>query len=1245
MATLETDPALAAFDTAIQEPQPREEDPALAAFDQATVDAEQEIEPVKPQADPLAAFDQATTAPEVPLEQHPFVFNVLTDPHLNDDHRQDLIETYYEIYQGAYGIDTNAIDSLKLHGRHSFENYSTLGAKLRENRVETGEIEGTAARIRAVESELARREEAGEQVKAGEDVSRLSVIGQRLKAMFTGDTEAGRAAFQADKSDSTLSQTREELVAELEELRGNRYDELKEEARKQAEYFALDSEGLLENAAAVVGSIGGAIADPINLVPVAKPVQGANFATRAATKGVQFAAINAAANPSLQAAAVDANQQEGFEWQQFAADTGLGFLVGVGFEGLGSASKNVLDRFKVDPAKIEGKSLAEAIDTIAEESGEAAGDVAKIIELEVSKPELKSTIDRLRTAAESTEGQKQRGFSERMKRDPNFDEAEIAANPREYYDPQSNVRGEDAVAAMDDAQLEKTFGNMNPDAPSGQNWSTLAGIERLRRAVARGEDTTPIREELAQRGTTLGQAIQQFAQWKTATPEGLLAMVEDAANAGKRKVPDIAKERGLKLAQRRLEAAEALRQAEARHLDEFTDQTAAAYKQARKQAAQAARDFEGFSRDMTPPAFWKSLSTTVKGNLLTSESLLINVLGNALYYPVRKAKGAVATGLDALWGLASRQRTHAEGAAKTRGELVGAAQGIAEGIDAVLHGGTMDDYLKAEVQHGFRPLRAMMQAFAPSEKGIMPTKANGHVAMGDRAKKLLELLIGAPPETMFRLLQMGDKPFRASATRGAVEEIATLRKLGGRDRQKFLFHPDEASRALAMERGDHAVFMKDGAVGKLLRHVDDMIGKIPVIGKPSQFLGTLVVPYRQFPVNFVMEAVDYAMPAVSIGKSLYQASQGNQREATELMAKAITGLTMYSAAGYLYEKGIVTPQIDFRDRKLKQLSYNFAQPPGTINIDGIERLMRGEDPTYREGDKVMGYEKLGVAGIAMHMESQSRWERKKAFAEGNPAVPSPEWWSKALPIQNLGDIPETAGYLAEATPLLGAGNFIGALTDWENKGDRFVQNMFNATSALAVPNLVTAAFKTQYEHIPEMKGQSNAETFANIWNYKTLQLDDGHPTKVGLLGEKVRRTPKGSNPWVYHLANPIDLRSPETNKQYHFIEKLYKQTGDTAVIPGHPSRRFTDPRDGKEYQLDPENYASYQQHVGRARSALIAEVMDTNFRKASSEEVAKAMRMVYSIGLQQGKASFLEDENTDLMKAAREATAVGFTDQ
>lgn len=1206
------------------------------------------------EVDGVPEFGTMPEIPDVPLEQHPFVVNTLSDPLLNDEQRQSLIERYGETYSSQLGADTDAIDSFKLNFRNAWDNYNTVGATLRRKNlgqpimVEEVAADAAQAQTQQLQKEELAARESGDKKELG-ILRRL--IGSLAQTSVMGSPTIGDA--RAKKTD-TLQQdvdAREALMREEKALQQQtRYVGLLEEARKQGEFAALDSEGFLENVAAFSGSLGGALVDPANAVPLAKPVQGAGIVTRLATAGAQAAAINAAINPLLQAGAVDANQQEGFEWGQFFADAGLGGVAGVGFQGLGEGAQTLLKRFKVDAAKVEGKTTAEALDTIAKESGESAENVAKAFEVEVSNPELKKTLNRLaeepgtQTAAAEAipEGQKQRGFSERLKGDENFDAAEIAANPKEYYDPQSNVKGEAVVAAMDDTTLERTFNNMNPDAPSGQNWSTLAGIERLRRAVARGEDTKPIREALSQRGTSLGQAIQQYASWKSATPEGVVAVLEDTANANGRRLTDEMRQRGMKLAQDRLEAQERLRQAEARHLDEFTDESKKAYDAAYRDAADTARGLDQFSRDMTPPEFWRNMSTVIKGNLLTSESLLINVLGNALYYPVRKAKGVVANVLDGMWSLASKERTHAEGVAKTRGELVGAAEGLQRGMQALRYGGTMDDYLKAEVQHGFRPVRALLQAFAPSEKGLMPVKeSTGKVALSDRGKKLMEGLLGGPPEAMFRLLQLGDQPFRGSAYRGAVEELAALKQLKGVDRAKFMFQPDEASRALAMERGNAAVFMKDGPVGKYLRTIDEAIGRIPVIGKPSQFLGTLIVPYRQFPVNFIMEAADYAIPALSMGKSLYQASQGNQREATELMAKALTGISLYSASAYLYEKGIVTPNVDFRDRKLKDLSYNFKQPPGTVNLSGIDRLMKGQDPTYQEGDRVMGYEKLGIPGIAMHLESKMRFGREKEQAEGK-LVPDPAWWERALPVR---DLPETAGYLAEATPLLGTASAISALLDWENRGERFMRDMFNATTSAVVPNSVTAAMKTQYEHIPELKGRNMAETFRNVWTYKTHLNGAELPTKVGLLGEKVERTPKGSNPWVYHLANPVDLRRPENKPIYTMIEELYRKTGDTAVIPGQPAREFTDPRDGKSYKLDAQNYQLLQEHVGKARRELLRELMREPWRKWSTEEALVITRKVYSMGRKIGVDEFINDPATDLKKAEKEALPVGFLER
>lgn len=1235
----------------------------LSGFDEVVSEAAPAREPVSQEGAKnldLSGFEAAMTPPEVPIETHPFVANTLADPLLTDSQRRTVVEEYAKTYAKSFGAETKAVDSFLLNFRDAWDNYNTLGAELRRKKIGGDPLlgRGTEERIEdrsrtaeLIQAELARREAGGARRTMKWTSALTNILRQAISSDDKREEDLGRVyqAMTVPQLKGLLEDQNEQRQKLLKEGREKRYAGLLSEARKQAEFAALDSEGLAANAAAFAGQFAGAGLDPINAVPLSKAAQSASIPVRMAVRSGEAAAINALANPVLQASAKGANAQKEFEWGRFWADAGLGGGAGGAFEALGTVGRLVARRFGVDPSDVLRLQPKDAVKEISRKGGATEKEVAVALTEEAQdlagKIEAPDAPGRAESPAAPPAtpppGMRQRQFSRRMEDDPNMDAAEIRANPEEYYTPQSNETGRQIVGQMPDAQLEDVFRNTGATTPSGENFSTMAGLELMRRRIARGQPIKEIREDISKRGTSVGQMLQQFSEWKTTSPEGLVTIVADTAAASGRTIAPEAAERGAGLARKRLEAMEKLREIEARHLDEFTDETEALYKAARKEAAEAARQFDDWGRDMAPPKFWRTLRDVMKLNLLTPESLQINVLGNLFLQPARKTRDVLANGLDFIIGLASGKRTRAMNIGTLTAGTRGALEGMKRSAEVLLRGGTADDYLKAELIRGFRPFRSMLQAFAPPEKArtMMPVKESGEVAWSDRARKLAEALLGAPAETIARLLQVGDKPFRYGAEFASRAELASLKGLKGAERKKFILHPDPVSAKVAEENGLAAVFMKDNWVSRAMGTGFRKLENIPVIGGPARFFATTQVPFTQFPTNFIAEAGEFVFPVIPIGRSLYYAGKRDQANAVEKLAKGLAGATMYAGAAYLWDKGLITPHIDFRDEKLKALSYEFEQPPGTVNLSALQRLISGSSPKFKVGDRTIQYEKLGIPGMVMHVESQMRWNRVKEQAQGQ-IVPDVQWWERAIPVK---DLPNTLSYVSEATPLMGVSNFLGALVN--RNWDRWLENLFTATSAVAVPNSVTAAFKTQYEYIPELTGKDAAETFRNVWNYKLHRLDTDHPVKVGLLGEKIPRTPPGKNPWVWHLLNPIDARKTTAKPVYQFIEQLYRKTADSAVIPGHPGEEFTDPRNGERMRMvkGGKEHELLMEYVGSARKQLINALRkDPGMLNYDNEAIVKSMRRIYDMGRQIGFARFLEDPSVDWSKIEKVPQPVGF---
>ena len=579
----------------------------------------------------------------------------------------------------------------------------------------------------------------------------------------------------------------------------------------------------------------------------------------------------------------------------------------------------------------------------------------------------------------------------------------------------------------------------------------------------------------------------------------------------------------------------------------FTEESGKAVARADKELADAARKLDQYVAALVPESASDLLAKVLQGNLLTLRSIVQNVVGNLMLAPMRGARNVVASTLDALYGrLKGKERTLFNPVGTLREQARGAFEGVRSASEALLKGPGDRAYLKGEIQRGFRPLRSLVQAFTGEDMSVVAK--TGRVRFSDRFKRLLEGVLGWAPETMFRFLRLGDDPFRLATYRGELANQAKLRGLepGTLEYKQFMAVPPKSAEQAAEFVGRKATFSQDNAFGQWIARGEKLVEKIPVAGGSLKFLFKVVAPFRQFPINYVATALDYVAPPYSLIKAMVHGARGNQREALESIGAAVVGGAAWTAADYLWENGLLTPPVQWQDRKMKDLQFEMAasgRPPGALNVSGLARLLSGGEPAPRNGDTYLNYEGLGIPGMVFWMMSNNELKRQKRLARGKRGA--------GFAVETLKKFPEAASFMLDQTFVAGVNSLMQALLDWDRHGEHFMGNMFRAVSSVPVPNTVQTINTARWEYVPELRGKTPSETFTNIWNYKVFQLDADAPVKVGLFGEPVRRTPQGRNPYAYNMLDPLKVQRSRPDSRAGILWHAYRRTGDSAVIPSH----------------------------------------------------------------------------------------------
>jgi len=813
--------------------------------------------------------------------------------------------------------------------------------------------------------------------------------------------------------------------------------------------------------------------------------------------------------------------------------------------------------------------------------------------------------------------EKMRGFAKRVSEDPDMAEhrQEMEDNPELKYKPQSLKEGKEKVAEMTDEQRLEAMNDLGKlDAiEEGNNFGVLAGVDMLQKAVANGEDIQPIMERLSKAGTKMGQLIRQFAELKTATPEGALAIIESELDKHKRKLTEPQREDIRGLAKEDIIKRQRYKEAQEKAKENFNDENIGDMLKAKKAAEKAYIELGKKIQATIPRKFWDLMGTTLQGNLLTPMSQITNIYANMAMAPLRFFPKALASSMDATISyITGKERTIKVTAGSALGYLKGFGYGVREAGKQIVTGVPVGEMQKVEISRGFRPLHAFVQAFTGKD---MPRDRKGKIPVGDRFNKMIEGTVGMPAEVMFRLLNLGDKPFLRAAERSTIMEAANAKGLKGEELKKFLHFPDQATLDKMGDAGLEATFQEKTGLSDIANNLFKIAGDTPVIGGAMRFLAKTQMPYVKTPSNILMQTLDYAIPPISLGKAIIAGRKGDRRKMLINIGKTVTGMMIVEGARVLATEGIISPSAD-EEKKVRGLQYEIL-PPNSLNRSALERFMNGGDPSPQPGDEIMNYTKMGITGAIFNIYANIQAAKEKEGGELVSASEDPYQYAADV----IASFPELASFVLEQSFMKGTTNFLKAVEakEWE----AWMANTFRAVASIPMPNTLDAISRANYEYIPSIRGKDIEETMSNVIKVKTLEAED-LPVVRNLWGEKVKSTPEGANPWMYQLFDVTKSREIQEDPLSFAIFDLYKKTSDSGVIPTYPGRNIT--VDKKTYRLDPKQYERLAELVGKERKEQATKLVNKrSFKTSDSEEKIKLLEKLYRSASRTARKEFLKE--------------------
>ena len=758
-------------------------------------------------------------------------------------------------------------------------------------------------------------------------------------------------------------------------------------------------------------------------------------------------------------------------------------------------------------------------------------------------------------------GRRLRGTSKRLASSSEFGrfKNEIINNPNNYIDQQKIANEQKALEQMSPQELVSLMRGdaLNNLATRNDDVGVLAGIELINRMQEEGNDIgiVSVLDQLAAVGTTAGRVLRHMAELKTSTPQGMANVIIKKAQEQGKILSEAQKNKILEATKRYMDAYRTAQNLMERGI--AGEDVEAEFKKAQDALDEAQRDLDTLA-NMFIEKKWSEIGVQlVQGNLLTMMSQARNVvynLANVIPKTVIDLMSMPTSRAFELMGLHKEQRKLSLAGYLYAMRKFGA--GAIEAIEQVITG-REKDMSEWRMSRGFMPIRSLMAAMSSE----LPEGQSLRDEFNQRAKLLVQGTFGIPAEAMFRLLSLGDVPFRRFAEGLELYSLGRGKGLEGDALAQFLKFPDKDSMERSATEGRKLTFQEPMGLAKGSMWVIDNLSRgmgqafSNVKGFDGEgffkFLIRLNVPYVSTIANFTEETLTYASPVFGGGKMAIQMSNGEYTEASKTLSKVMVGQAVSSTALYLISQGLLSGSIDWEDDEKTNLMYD-TFPPNSINVSGLRRLLNGEDPAPQAGDEFRSYQTLGVLGTIMGAYAHTTTPDAAKEMADQPLTAN-SVLKKLFGFDNA----SVVAYMMDQSFLQGLNGITSLIAstkdpdDFEKAFFKYVETISKACSSMFLPNVLSGIDQSTREFMPDKRDVDLMDRIKNHVKERTFNTG-GLPVKVNWKGERIEQAPEGGNQFAYYMFDALKSRQASQDEVSIEILNLYLDTGVLPKAVGTP---------------------------------------------------------------------------------------------
>ncbi len=481
--------------------------------------------------------------------------------------------------------------------------------------------------------------------------------------------------------------------------------------------------------------------------------------------------------------------------------------------------------------------------------------------------------------------------------------------------------------------------------------------------------------------------------------------------------------------------------------------------------------------------------------------------------------------------------------------------------------GETSDVAEWRIQRGFAPQRSLLALLSPKGIAVQRAKRKGveidsPLSSNQKAKLWVQSTFGIPAEIMFRLLSLGDTPFRrymegvdiyqAALEAGVTKDKEKLRQFLKYPPREVLEAAQESGRALTFQQETSFSRTAQRAINGIIDGIEKQTGSRRA-GDVVKFILRSNVPYIKTPANILLETLEYAFLPVAAAKGVMKSARGDVRGATQSFAKGFLGYMIAQAANELIKQGLMSGEPEWGgDEAEKNLAYD-QFPPSSINVTGLQRYLAGGDPSVQPGDVFMSYKKLGLPGVIMGSRAM---------------LPPDELLDEKSMLDNMLDTvyrsTGTLNFFLDQSFIQGINNLLNVLTETdpnrvEGRIEKWVEGTMKAMMAAPLPNTLSAVHRAEREYLPDVrvtKDETPLERLYKKFRYTVLDRtfsDSDVPVRINWKGIPIQQTPPGASAWMYNLFDVTKARQGEADPVSNEIYRLFETTDEVSKVVSTPS--------------------------------------------------------------------------------------------